>query len=291
MANESQYLIAIIILMVLILIILIKVREIHQELQKFKTQSDLIINSRVNETLLHRVEKVRKEERRIAERDHQTLKNDMSMIKKKEINDLRHLMIEEKEQALANTIYATRRDTSRRVRASLKGKIGEQMAPLLEEFHSKYELADARFIGHPIDYVIFKNLTKIKEEKERGIPSAQRSEIEVVIADIKVGSSSLSTEQRKIRDAIQSNRVGWDEIRIDIKETDISELVDDDISTDATETAMGPHEVVYVNLEEGYTIENRYCDSCRMILEHRVERIGGIESSTCLSCLASFDEK
>ena len=41
----------------------------------------------------------------------------------------------------------------------LKGKIGEQMAPLLEEFYSKYDLADARFIGQPIDYIIFKNLS------------------------------------------------------------------------------------------------------------------------------------
>src|SRR5207245_3957688 len=49
-------------------------------------------------------------------------------------------------------------DTSRVV---LKGKIAEQMAPLFPEFRNHYDPADARFIGSPIDYIIFKNLSKV----------------------------------------------------------------------------------------------------------------------------------
>ena len=36
-------------------------------------------------------------------------------------------------------------------RVVLKGRIGEQMAPLLPLFN--YNLSDARFIGNPIDYI------------------------------------------------------------------------------------------------------------------------------------------
>jgi len=38
-----------------------------------------------------------------------------------------------------------------KARAVLKGKIGEQLAPLLPEFCAKYSPSDARFMGTPID--------------------------------------------------------------------------------------------------------------------------------------------
>lgn len=46
-------------------------------------------------------------------------------------------------------------------RASIKGKISEQIVPFLEQF--KYKPSDARFIGSPIDYVILDGYTDVKD--------------------------------------------------------------------------------------------------------------------------------
>ena len=98
-------------------------------------------------------------------------------------------------------------ETSRNV---LKGKIGEQMSPLLPEFYSKYEPADARFIGSPIDYVIFKNMSKFRDEK---FP------IEVILMDVKTGSSGLSTLQNAIKKAIEDGRVKFDVLKPSIEQS------------------------------------------------------------------------
>ena len=93
-------------------------------------------------------------------------------------------------------------------RGVLKGKIGEQMSPLLPEFYSKYEPADARFIGSPIDYVIFKNMSKFNNEK---LP------IEVILMDVKTGSSGLKPLQNAIKNAIEDGRVKFDVLKPSIE--------------------------------------------------------------------------
>ena len=52
---------------------------------------------------------------------------------------------------MADAEKRIRRDTLGKSRAVLKGKIAEQLAPLLPGFD--YNPADARFIGSPIDYI------------------------------------------------------------------------------------------------------------------------------------------
>jgi predicted Holliday junction resolvase-like endonuclease len=46
-----------------------------------------------------------------------------------------------------------RKDSVNRSRSTLKGRISEQMTPFLPEF--LFASADARFIGNPIDFVVF----------------------------------------------------------------------------------------------------------------------------------------
>ena len=96
-------------------------------------------------------------------------------------------------------------DTSRRV---LKGQIGEQMSPLLPDFYEKYEPSDARFLGSPIDFVIFKNMSIFKEEKQP---------IEVILLDVKTGKSGLSPLQKAIEKAVEEGRVEFDVLRPRIK--------------------------------------------------------------------------
>lgn len=94
-----------------------------------------------------------------------------------------------------------RKDVIKRSRAALKGKIGEQLAPLFPRFN--HEFSDARFIGSPIDYVIFEGLSEGNPEK-------------IVFADIKTGKNSrLTSEQRDIREIVERGEVKWETIRME----------------------------------------------------------------------------
>jgi predicted Holliday junction resolvase-like endonuclease len=97
-----------------------------------------------------------------------------------------------------------RRDSVNRSRSTLKGKIAEQMAPLLPEF--TFNPADARFIGSPVDYIIFDGLTDVADEKKK--------EIRIIFMDVKQGSGSLTRTQRIIRDAILEKKVSWETLRV-----------------------------------------------------------------------------
>ena len=95
-----------------------------------------------------------------------------------------------------------REDSLSRSRASLKGKITEQIAPLLDEF--PFILSDARYLGNPIDYIIFNGYSDADDI------------IDIVFVDIKTGNASLSDSQQKIKKAVEEKRVSWNTIRINI---------------------------------------------------------------------------
>jgi predicted Holliday junction resolvase-like endonuclease len=81
-------------------------------------------------------------------------------------------------------------------RAVLGGKFTEQMAPYLPEF--KYDPTEARFIGSPVDLVVFPGLAKDN-------PS------EVVFIEVKTGKSSgLTTRERNIQRLIEAGKVRWE---------------------------------------------------------------------------------
>lgn len=103
------------------------------------------------------------------------------------------------EKLLLKETDRIRKETLSKSRAVLKGKIGEQMAPLLAAF--PFEPADARFIGSPIDYIVFPGYSS-------------RNPTEVVLIDIKTGRASLSTIERRIRELVQAGRVRWMTINI-----------------------------------------------------------------------------
>jgi predicted Holliday junction resolvase-like endonuclease len=74
-------------------------------------------------------------------------------------------------------------------------------------FH--YEPSDARFIGAPIDYLIFDGYTRVKDGQSD-------EKITVVLADIKTGSASLNRTERRIKEAVEEGRVKWETIRLDL---------------------------------------------------------------------------
>lgn len=117
--------------------------------------------------------------------------------------------IEEKSRAeletwKLETAGEIRKDSVNRSRSTLKGKIAEQMAPVLPDFG--FNPADARFIGSPVDYIIFDGLTRVSDDKEK--------EIQIVFMDIKKGSGALTRTQRFIRLAVEKKAVAWRTMRI-----------------------------------------------------------------------------
>ncbi len=87
-------------------------------------------------------------------------------------------------------------------RAVLGGKFTEQMVPFFPDF--RYDPTEVRFIGSPIDMIVFPGLAK-------GDPQ------EIVILEVKTGrNAQLTGSQQKIRQLIEDGMVRWDEIhRVD----------------------------------------------------------------------------
>lgn len=95
-------------------------------------------------------------------------------------------------------------------RAVLKGKMAEQLAPIMPEF--QYLPSDAKFLGDPVDYVVFDGYTDFRDG------DGLAEDIEVVLIDIKSGGARLSKGQQAIARAIQEGRVRFETIRIDFEE-------------------------------------------------------------------------
>ena len=91
-------------------------------------------------------------------------------------------------------------------RAVLKGKMAEQLAPILPEF--QYLPSDAKFLGDPVDYIVFNGYTDLRDGN--GHPD----DIEVVLIDIKSGGARLTKGQQAIAQAIAAGRIRFETIRI-----------------------------------------------------------------------------
>jgi predicted Holliday junction resolvase-like endonuclease len=92
-------------------------------------------------------------------------------------------------------------------RAVLKGKMAEQLAPILPEF--EYLPSDAKFLGDPVDYVVFDGYTAFRDGEGRA------EDIDVILIDIKSGGARLTKGQLAIADAIKHGRVRFETVRID----------------------------------------------------------------------------
>lgn len=104
----------------------------------------------------------------------------------------------------SRAIVEARRESTDQSRAVLKGKLAEQMAPLLPGFD--YWPADARFLGDPIDYVVFDGYSAGN--------SKGADPLEIVILDIKKGQAPLTQGQRRIARAVAAGRVRFEVVRV-----------------------------------------------------------------------------
>lgn len=91
-------------------------------------------------------------------------------------------------------------------RSGLKGRINEQLVPFLPEFTSKYIAADACFIGSPIDFIVFKNLSTLT--------SSEPHPLEIIFVEVKTGSSGLNRNEKAVKLAIENLKVSFDILKI-----------------------------------------------------------------------------
>ena len=95
-----------------------------------------------------------------------------------------------------------RREAVRGSHLTKAGQIAEHLAPFLPDFCASFNPKDARFLGHPVDFIVFDGL----EEGE--VQS-------VVLLEIKSGASSdLNTRQRQVRRAVDAGHVRFETMRV-----------------------------------------------------------------------------
>ncbi|MEO8032501.1 MAG: Holliday junction resolvase-like protein [Gemmatimonadota bacterium] len=91
-----------------------------------------------------------------------------------------------------------RRDAVMRSQATIAGQVHEQLLPYFPDF--PFNPKDARFLGSPIDLIVFD-----------GLDAGQINRI--VMIEVKTGGSTLSKRERQIRDVIREGRISWQELR------------------------------------------------------------------------------
>ena len=95
-------------------------------------------------------------------------------------------------------IRRAREQSVRQSRSGLLGNAAEQIAPMVPSFCERFSPSDARFLGGPIDYIIFDGM--------------HRGEVErVIFLEVKSGASSaLNKNEREVRRAIDERRVEFE---------------------------------------------------------------------------------
>ena len=90
-----------------------------------------------------------------------------------------------------------RKDAVERSLAVTMGKVHEQLVPHLPGFG--FNPKDARFLGSPVDFVIFDGLSAGQVER-------------VVFLEVKTGNATLTVRERQVKEAVVAGRVQWREI-------------------------------------------------------------------------------
>jgi predicted Holliday junction resolvase-like endonuclease len=91
-----------------------------------------------------------------------------------------------------------RADAIRRSSAVIRGKVSEHLAPFID---FPYNPRDARFIGSPIDIIVFNG-------------ADDGNIFEVIFLEVKTGKSTLTPRERQLRFLIETKQVEWRELRL-----------------------------------------------------------------------------
>ena len=100
---------------------------------------------------------------------------------------------------LKEKIPGIREDAIKQSRSVLAGQFSEQIAPYLPDF--PYKPTEARFIGKPVDFIIFKGMDQKRID-------------EVVFVEVKSGQNKLNGVQRALKETVQHKKISWHEYKV-----------------------------------------------------------------------------
>lgn len=101
------------------------------------------------------------------------------------------------QQETLETESRKRIDKSRSV---IMGQVAEHFAPFLPGF--RYHFKDARFLGAPIDFLVINGMHE------------GRTDLEIVLVEVKTGTAGLNTNELAIQRAVQEGRVRFEVLRL-----------------------------------------------------------------------------
>ena len=93
-----------------------------------------------------------------------------------------------------------RKDAVKRSKAVINGQVAEQIAPFLPDFPANP--SDARFIGKPVDFIVFSGLSENEKIDE------------ILFVEVKTGKSLLSEREKEVKKEIEKGNVRYVEYRI-----------------------------------------------------------------------------
>lgn len=108
---------------------------------------------------------------------------------------------------LGNEIKQAQKRSNNTQRNVIKGQMAERFVPFMNGF--SYNPSDCRFLGEPIDYVIFHNLHQCADG-EVGI-----DKVVVVFLEVKTGKAKLNKRQEILKQAILNGQIKFETLRID----------------------------------------------------------------------------
>ena len=115
--------------------------------------------------------------------------------------EVRNQYDEEYQRILAKFVKDKKYATEHAKATSKGSNLGqnlEKVLPTMEDF--KWKLPDTRFLGNPIDYVVFEGLT------DGNLDS-------IGFVEVKSGTGRLNPNQRLVKAAIEEKRVSYKEIK------------------------------------------------------------------------------
>ncbi len=104
-------------------------------------------------------------------------------------------------QFTGEDIKRERQAAARHSRSVMAGRSAEQLVALLPEFCDRFDTEDARFLGAPVDYVVFDGLCAGELD-------------EVVLLEVKTGGSALNARERQVKRAVEEGRVRYELLRL-----------------------------------------------------------------------------
>jgi predicted Holliday junction resolvase-like endonuclease len=98
-------------------------------------------------------------------------------------------------------LTAARHESVNRSRSVVSGRVQEHIAPICPEFLEQFNPKDARFLGTPIDFVVFDGLDEGEVRQ-------------VCFVEVKTGRSKLSSRERHVREAVEAGKVSFQVMRL-----------------------------------------------------------------------------